>query len=131
MKKIDSIIQEQINNLIENNQISNQQLGTLIESIVNKQVDNLIVEKTSTKKSKKNSKDSKVSQSKKKSVLAWLQQPEVNAAEIRRRLEGEPESQEEEDTKRSYFMKKVNQTHGKKFTTSEINGLYSIKNKLG
>lgn len=131
MKKIDSIIQEQINKLIENNQISNQQLGTLIESIVNKQVDNLIVEKTSTKKSKKNSKDSKVSQSKKKSVLAWLQQPEVNAAEIRRKLEGEPESQEEEDTKRSYFMKKVNQTHGKKFTTSEINGLYSIKNKLG
>ncbi len=131
MKKIDSIIQEQINKLIENNQISNQQLGTLIESIVNKQVNNLIVEKTSTKKSKKNSKDSKVSQSKKKSVLAWLQQPEVNAAEIRRKLEGEPESQEEEDTKRSYFMKKVNQTHGKKFTTSEINGLYSIKNKLG
>lgn len=131
MKKIDSIIQEQINKLIENNQISNQQLGTLIESIVNKQVNNLIVEKTSTKKSKKKSKDSKVSQSKKKSVLAWLQQPEVNAAEIRRKLEGEPESQEEEDTKRSYFMKKVNQTHGKKFTTSEINGLYSIKNKLG
>lgn len=131
MKKIDSIIQEQINKLIENNQISNQQLGTLIESIVNKQVNNLIVEKTSTKKSKKNSNDSKVSQSKKKSVLAWLQQPEVNAAEIRRKLEGEPESQEEEDTKRSYFMKKVNQTHGKKFTTSEINGLYSIKNKLG
>ena len=131
MKKIDSIIQEQINKLIENNQISNQQLGTLIESIVNKQVNNLIVEKTSTKKSKKNSNDSKVSQSKKKSVLAWLQQPEVNAAEIRRKLEGEPESQEEEDTKRSYFMKKVNQTHCKKFTTSEINGLYSIKNKLG
>ena len=82
------------------------------------------------KKSEK-PKDSKFSQSKKKSVLAWLQQPEVNAAEIRRKLEGEPESQEEEDTKRSYFMKKVNQTHGKKFTTSEINGLYSIKNKLG
>ena len=53
---------------------------------------------------------------KKRSILQWLRQPEVNSAEIRRQLEGNPESQKEEDAKRSYFMKKVNQTNDKDFT---------------
>lgn len=68
---------------------------------------------------------------KERSVIQWLQQPEVNTAEIRRQLEGEPESQEEEDAKRSYFMKKVNQTNGKDFSDEEVNQLYAIKSGLG
>ena len=68
---------------------------------------------------------------KRRAVLEWLRHPEVNCAEIRRQLEGEPESQEEEDAKRSYFMKKVNETDGKRFTDEEINALYALKSKLG
>lgn len=68
---------------------------------------------------------------KKRSVLQWLRQDEVNTAAIRRELEGEPESQEDEDTKRSYFMKKVNQSHGKDFSDEEVNQLYAIKSGLG
>ena len=68
---------------------------------------------------------------KRRAVLEWLRHPEVNCAEIRRQLEGEPESQEEEDAKRSYFMKKVNETDGKRFTDEEINTLYALKSKLG
>ena len=68
---------------------------------------------------------------KRRAVLEWLRHPEVNCAEIRRQLEGEPESQEEEDAKRSYFMKKVNETDGKRFTDEEINSLYALKSKLG
>lgn len=68
---------------------------------------------------------------KKRAVLQWLQQDEVNTAAIRRELEGDPESQEEEDSKRSYFMKKVNQTNGKDFSDNEVNQLYAIKSGLG
>ena len=76
-------------------------------------------------------KDKNKDNNKKRSVIQWLQKPEVNTAEIRRKLEGEPESQEDEDSKRSYFMKKVNQTHGKDFTDEEVNSLYAIKSSLG
>jgi hypothetical protein len=68
---------------------------------------------------------------KRKNVRQWLKNPEVNTAEIRRMLEGEPQSQEEEDAKRSYFMKKVNQTHGKSFNDDEINRLESIRTNFG
>ena len=68
---------------------------------------------------------------KKRSVLQWLRQDEVNTAAIRRELEGEPESQEDEDAKRSYFMKKVNQSNGKDFSDEEVNQLYAIKSGLG
>lgn len=68
---------------------------------------------------------------KRRAVLEWLRHPEVNCAEIRRQLEGEPESQEEEDAKRSYFMKKVHEADGKRFTDEEINALYALKSKLG
>lgn len=68
---------------------------------------------------------------KRRAVLEWLRHPEVNCAEIRRQLEGEPESQEEEDARRSYFMKKVNESDGKRFTDEEINSLYALKSKLG
>ena len=74
---------------------------------------------------------SKDKTNKKRSVIQWLQKPEVDTAEIRRKLEGEPESQEEEDSKRSYFMKKVNQSYGKDFTDKEVNDLYALKSNLG
>jgi hypothetical protein len=68
---------------------------------------------------------------KKHAVIQWLKQPEIDKAEIRRQLEGEPENQNEEDSKRSYFMKKVNQSYGKDFTDEEVNSLYSLKTSLG
>ncbi len=99
--------------LIERN---DRKLDTIIENVVSKKLSSLFEDETSNKK---------------RSVIQWLQKPEVNTAEIRRKLEGEPESQEDEDAKRSYFMKKVNQTNGKDFNDSEVNALYAIKSGLG
>jgi uncharacterized protein YifN (PemK superfamily) len=105
-------------------------LDLVIESVVNEQLKNLIKEDDDTK-SKKNKKDKKDVNNKKRSVIQWLKQDEVNTAAIRREVEGEPEDQEEEDTKRSYFMKKVNQTYGKDFSDEEVNALYAVKSSLG
>lgn len=102
-------------------------LDLVIESIVNKQLKNLIKEDNESKTKK----DKKDVNNKKRSVIQWLKQDEVNTAAIRREVEGEPEDQEEEDTKRSYFMKKVNQTYGKDFSDEEVNALYAVKSSLG
>lgn len=114
---IESISNEIINELL-NETKQNNNLDMIIEHAV----------KSNLKKINETSKDKT---NKKRSVIQWLQKPEVDTAEIRRKLEGEPESQEEEDSKRSYFMKKVNQTYGKDFTDKEVNDLYSLKSELG
>jgi uncharacterized protein YifN (PemK superfamily) len=102
-------------------------LDLVIESVVNKQLKNLIKEDNESKTKK----DKKDVNNKKRSVIQWLKQDEVNTAAIRREVEGEPEDQEEEDAKRSYFMKKVNQTYGKDFSDEEVNALYAVKSSLG
>ena len=51
----------------------------------------------------KSKKDKKDVNNKKRSVIQWLKQDEVNTAAIRREVEGEPEDQEEEDAKRRDF----------------------------
>lgn len=102
-------------------------LDLVIESVVNKQLKNLIKEDNENKTKK----DKKDVNNKKRSVIQWLKQDEVNTAAIRREVEGEPEDQEEEDAKRSYFMKKVNQTYGKDFSDKEVNALYAVKSSLG
>ena len=97
-----------------------EKLNMIVENVISEHVQ-MLTEKT---KSNKNS-------NKRKSVLQWLRSPEVNTAEVRRMLEGEPESQEEEDSKRSYFMKKVHGDYGKNFTDEEINRLHSIQTGFG
>lgn len=109
------------------NEITNELLN---ETKQNNNLD-MIIEQTVKSNLKKINETSKDKTNKKRSVIQWLQKPEVDTAEIRRKLEGEPESQEEEDSKRSYFMKKVNQTYGKDFTDKEVNDLYSLKSELG
>ena len=109
------------------NEITNELLN---ETKQNNNLD-MIIEHTVKSNLKKINETSKDKTNKKRSVIQWLQKPEVDTAEIRRKLEGEPESQEEEDSKRSYFMKKVNQTYGKDFTDKEVNDLYSLKSELG
>lgn len=110
---IDNVVRE---TLYENKK-NEKKLDTLIENVVKNNLKKLNEEKEKTNK--------------KRSVIQWLQKPEVDTAEIRRKLEGEPESQEEEDSKRSYFMKKVNQSYGKDFTDKEVNDLYALKSNLG
>ena len=135
MDKNKQILSEAINRAIKeaiNERFSRQTtIDALIESVVDNHL-GLLLEKHTPKVERKAKKaydsDMRV---KRKSVLQWLKSPEVNTAEIRRMLEGEPESQEDEDTKRSYFMKKVNQSHGKSFSDEEINHLYSIKTSFG
>lgn len=135
MDKNKQILSEAINRAVKeaiNERFSRQNtIDTLIESVVDNHL-GLLLEKHTPKVERKAKKaydsDMRV---KRKSVLQWLKSPEVNTAEIRRMLEGEPESQEDEDTKRSYFMKKVNQSHGKSFSDEEINHLYSIKTSFG
>ena len=114
---IESISNEITNELLDETK-QNNNLDMIIEHVI----------KNNLKKINETSKDKT---NKKRSVIQWLQKPEVDTAEIRRKLEGEPESQEEEDSKRSYFMKKVNQTYGKDFTDKEVNDLYSLKSELG
>lgn len=117
-KRLIESISNEITNELLNETKQNNNLDMIIEHAV----------KSNLKKINEASKDKT---NKKRSVIQWLQKPEVDTAEIRRKLEGEPESQEEEDSKRSYFMKKVNQTNGKDFTDKEVNKLYAIKSELG
>lgn len=119
----------------KNKQILSEAINDVVRKVLaekmNKQAYfDTLVESTVSKKLKKLYEDDDNS-NKKRSVIQWLQDPGVNTAEIRRQLEGEPQSQEEEDSKRSYFMKKVNQTNGKDFTDEEINHLYALKSGLG
>ena len=117
-KRLIESISNEITNELLNETKQNNNLDMIIEHAV----------KSNLKKINETSKDKT---NKKRSVIQWLQRPEVDTAEIRRKLEGEPESQEEEDSKRSYFMKKVNQSYGKDFTDKEVNDLYAIKSNLG
>jgi hypothetical protein len=124
---------------MKNNNVYNKQLIDYVDNIVRetifenkkneKKIDTLI--ENVLKKNLKKLNEGKEKTNKKRSVIQWLQKPEVDTAEIRRKLEGEPESQEEEDSKRSYFMKKVNQSYGKDFTDKEVNDLYALKSSLG
>lgn len=110
-------IDKAVRKAISENIRKERTLDSLVESVLHENLNKLFED---DKKSNK-----------KRSVIQWLQKPEVNTAEIRRRVEGEPESQEEEDTKRSYFMKKVNQSNGKDFSDEEVNQLYAVKSELG
>lgn len=116
-KNLDETINKIIKKVLYEKKFSNN-LDKLIEQTISNNL-KLLIENGKEKTNKK------------RSVIQWLQKPEVDTAEIRRKLEGEPESQEEEDSKRSYFMKKVNQSYGKDFTDKEVNDLYALKSSLG
>lgn len=115
---LQEIIDKAVKETISESNKKQDKLDMIIENIVGKKLRSL-------------KEDEEKPTNKKRAVIQWLQQPEIDAAEIRRKLEGEPESQEEEDSKRSYFMKKVNQTYGKDFSDEEVNSLYAIKSSLG
>lgn len=121
MDKNRVILKESINKAVREALLEARQqekhLDTIIENVVSKGIRTL--------------KEDEEVRNKKRNVLQWLRQDTVNTAAIRRELEGEPETQEEEDSERSYFMKKVNQSNGKEFTDDEITQLYAIKNNLG
>lgn len=118
------LLNETINKTVEKvlSEYKEKQLDTIIENVVNKQI-NLLTERKNT--SSKNNR-------KKRVVLQWLHRDDVNTAAIRRKLEGEPETQSEEDSKRSHFMKKVNgfKDGDKEYELSpdEIDRLLQIKN---
>lgn len=120
-----------INMIVESvmSKIEDKSQEALIESIVMNEMSEFLMEKTIEKKNKK--KRAANMKAKRKIVLAWLRKEGLDRAEIRRMLEGEPKDQQEEDSKRSYFMKKIHQKFGKSFTDSEINKLYKIKSSFG
>lgn len=122
MDKNRQILKENIDRAVRKAIMENirkkQNLDALVENVMHQQLNKLF-------------EDEMTKSNKKRSVIQWLQKPEVNTAEIRRQVEGEPETQEEEDTKRSYFMKKVNQSNGKDFSDEEVNQLYAVKSELG
>lgn len=141
MDKNKQILSEAINRAVRealNEKLSRENtIDMLVESVVDNNL-NLLLEKgndTMARRMKANKNiyktDKKVKDSKRKIVLAWLRSDAVNTAEIRRKLEGEAADQNAEDAARSYFMKKVNQSHGKRFNDDEINALYAIKSSLG
>ena len=122
MDKNRQILKENIDRAVRKAIMKNirkeQSLDALVENVMHQQLNKLF-------------EDEMPKSNKKRSVIQWLQKPEVNTAEIRRQVEGEPETQEEEDAKRSYFMKKVNQSNGKDFSDEEVNQLYAVKSELG
>ena len=135
MDKNMQILKENIDRAVRKalteNMYKENSIDMLIENYVNENLDMLLEKHTSKKERTAKKKNDSAMRTKRKAVLKWLKSDEVNTAEIRRSLEGEPQSQEEEDAKRSYFMKKVNQTHGKSFSDDEINQLYSIRTSFG
>lgn len=122
MDKNKQILKENIDRAVRKAIMENirkkMDLDAIVENVMHQQLNKLL-------------EDGSQKSNKKRSVIQWLQKPEVNTAEIRRRVEGDPETQEEEDTKRSYFMKKVNQSNGKDFSDEEVNQLYAVKSELG
>lgn len=123
-----------INMIVESvmSKIEDKSQEALIESIVMNEMSEFLMEKTIEKKNKKNRKKRAANmKAKRKIVLAWLKKEGLDRAEIRRMLEGEPKDQKEEDSKRSYFMKRIHQKCGKSFTDSDINKLYKIKSSFG
>lgn len=121
MKIKQNILEEAVNKAVRevvSEQKNERTLDMIIENVVSKQLRML-------------KEDEESQENKKRSVIQWLQKPEIDAAAIRRKLEGEPEDQAEEDSKRSYFMKKVNQSYGKDFDEDEVNSLYALKSELG
>lgn len=122
MDKNKEILRETIDKMVRKSLTESLRKEHKFKSLVNRIVSEQI-QKINEEEGEKNNK--------KRSVIQWLQKPEVNTAEIRRRVEGEPESQEEEDAKRSYFMKKVNQSNDKDFSDEEVNKLYAVKSELG
>lgn len=135
MDKNMQILKENIDRAVRKalteNMYKENSIDMIIENYVSENLDMLLEKHTSKKERKIKKKNDAAMRTKRKAVLKWLKSDEVNTAEIRRSLEGEPQSQEEEDAKRSYFMKKVNQTHGKSFNDDEINQLYSIRTSFG
>lgn len=121
MDKNRNILKETINEAVKEALIEvtrkENRLDAIVENVVSRQLKSLCEDENVTNK--------------KQNVLQWLRKDTVNTAAIRRELEGEPETQEEEDAERSYFMKKVNQSNGKDFSDDEITQLYAIKNNLG
>jgi len=120
----------------KNKQILSEAINRAVREAVNEKLSrentiDMLVENIVSKRLRMLREDDERETNKKRSVLQWLRQDEVNTAAIRRELEGEPESQEDEDAKRSYFMKKVNQSNGKDFSDEEVNQLYAIKSGLG
>lgn len=121
MDKNINILRESINKAVRSalmeSKKTEKRLNTIVENVVAKKLRSLHEDENSSNK--------------KRNVLQWLRNDTINTAAIRRELEGEPETQEDEDAKRSYFMKKVNQTDGKDFTDDEITQLYAIKSNSG
>lgn len=120
----------------KNKQILSEAINRAVREAVNEKLSrentiDMLVENIVSERLRMLREDDERETNKKRSVLQWLRQDEVNTAAIRRELEGEPESQEDEDAKRSYFMKKVNQSNGKDFSDEEVNQLYAIKSGLG
>ena len=120
MDKNRNILREAINKAVINALLETKQkqeakrLDTIVENVVSKKLRTL-----------------KEDANKRNIVNTWLHDPKVNKAEVRRELEGEPETQKEEDAKRSYFIQRLNQTNGKEFSDEDIAELYAIKNNSG
>lgn len=128
-ESIDRIVSEAVSNIKKKNAID-----MIIESVVTEHVEELNEAKKNKKnKKKKNSKSSKNKKkvNKKRAIIQWLRQPEINKAAVRRKIEGEPENQGEEDAKRSLWDKKINQTYGKDFSDKEVNRIYAYKTSIG
>ena len=143
MDKNRNILREAIDKAVRNALLETKQrqgakrLDTIVESVVSKKLRTLKEDESNENEHNDDKPitnkriDDESIESMRNDVTTWLQDPKVNKAEVRRELEGEPETQQEEDAKRSFFIQKLNHTNGKNFSDKDVVGLYAIKNNSG
>lgn len=140
MDKNRNILREAINKAVRNALFETKQkqrqeekrLDTIVENVVSKKLRTLKEDDSKDDKYAANMRtDDESIENMRNDVNTWLQDPKVNKAEVRRELEGKPETQKEEDAKRSFFIQKLKHTNGKEFSDKDVIGLYAIKNNSG
>ena len=134
-RQLNNIISEEINRYT-----LRQQVRAIVSEEVNRYIDNLVNEtsrsietdKSKNRKTRKGGKKkSKVTDSMRAEVTAWLQSADfVLDSQVAYELFGGGEGTEEGDAARSLFAKKKHNKDGHAFNDDETLKLYQIKNSI-
>lgn len=120
----------QLNNIIAE-EINRYTLRQQVRAIVSEEVNRYIAGFLNEEEAKKTEKKSKVTDSMRAEVTAWLQSADfVLDSQVAYELFGGSEGTEEGDAARSLFAKKKNSVDGHSFNDDEVLKLYQIKNSI-
>ena len=120
----------QLNNIISE-EINRYTLRQQVRAIVSEEVNRYIAGFLNEEETKKAKKKSKVTDSMRAEVTAWLQSADfVLDSQVAYELFGGGEGTEEGDAARSLFAKKKHNKNGHSFNDDETLKLYQIKNSI-